>query len=189
MTYFYRTHTATLSGSVEKTERCFACSSTFCYEVRRTVAGGGHSPFGLTDAGAAAAAERRARDKLRITLEDAIEPVPCPVCGVFQPHMIAEIRRVVRSKDYDPNSFARERISEPIQTAWRRALAANNIEAYQAFAQVWPTHAHFAKAQIRELRFPVARKLLSYLFRVLWGAVALAAIVLSTLAFVGPHLH
>jgi len=86
--YFYRTYTATVSGSITRRERCAGCSSVFGYEIRRIAAGGGHSAFWLNNAGAEVSAESRARANLKRALDEAIEPVHRPMCGIFQPNMV-----------------------------------------------------------------------------------------------------
>jgi hypothetical protein len=185
--YFYRTYTATVSGSHERVERCAGCSSVFRYSIRRTVQGGGHSAFGLANAAAAVVADRRAREKLRQELDEAIEPVSCPVCGIFQPSMVDVLGKRI-GRGYEPNEYALQRIAVPAEAAWRAACAANTVDSYKTFAKVWPTYDQLAETRLRELRHPMLRKLLSGVFYAVWGAVALAAVGMMALGLFGRYL-
>jgi hypothetical protein len=80
--YFWRDYRATVSGSTVKPVRCINCSHVFEYLLQRTAAGGGHSPFFLTNAGAAEKARQRARANLDRALGVGIDPVHCPACGM-----------------------------------------------------------------------------------------------------------
>jgi hypothetical protein len=132
--YFWRSHTATVSGSTRRRERCASCSCLFEYEITRTATGGGHSPFLLTDYTARAAAQQRAHINLSRALNEAIEPVHCPVCGIFQPNMVRVLRE--RHGDrYEPNKYASERIAAPMANAFRAACVANTIESYTKFRE------------------------------------------------------
>jgi hypothetical protein len=173
--YFYRTYTATASGSTTRRERCVGCSRIFEYTIAREVAGGGHSVFMLNNAGAAASAQERARANLVRTLDEAIEPVHCPTCGIFQPKMVQVLRKR-HGKHYDPNKYASERIAIPAESAWRTARAVNTKAAYVRFVEVWPTLDWQAKKQIKELRFPPhVRKFVSGLLWFGWTSLVLFA--------------
>src|SRR5258705_2251354 len=91
--YFYRTYTATVFGSAVRHERCAGCSTVYEYEIKREASGGGHSPFWSNNIGAEVSAERRARANLVRALQEAIEPVHCPNCGMFQPNLVQLLRR------------------------------------------------------------------------------------------------
>jgi hypothetical protein len=134
--YFYATHTATASGSRMRRERCTGCSTVFEYRITRQVEGGGHSPFFLNSAGAAASAKMRAHANLNRAL-DEVEPVHCPACGIFQPDMVQVLRQRY-GKRYEPNKYASERIAVPVATAWGLACEADSVEAYTKFMEVWP---------------------------------------------------
>jgi hypothetical protein len=166
--YFYRTYTATASGSVRRHERCVGCSCVFEYSITREVQGGGHAPFFLGGAGAAEDARMRACANLKRALDEAVEPIHCPTCGIFQPHMV-EVLRQRYGRQCKPNKYASERIAIPIRTAWRLACEANTVESYTRFIGVWPTWAWHAKQRIKELKYTDLRKV----FWIVWIAVAL----------------
>jgi hypothetical protein len=176
MLYFWRSYTSVVSGSTTRRERCVGCSYLFAYEITCEAAGGGHSPFFLNNAGAAAKAEIRARANLDRALNEAIEPVHCPACGIFQPHMVRLLRER-RGSRYEPNKYASERIAAPVADAGRAACAANTVESYTKFMEVWPTFSWHAERQIKELKYPpLLRKLVSGLFWLVWGALVLFVI-------------
>jgi hypothetical protein len=177
--YFYRTYTATASGSVRRRERCVGCSHIFEYVITREVEGGGHSAFFLNNAGGAASAQMRARANLNRALSEAIEPVHCPACGIFQPDMVQVLRQRY-GKRYEPNKYASERIAVPMATAWRLAREADSVEAYTKFMEVWPTNSpkrtlrsdHFfllqwyARQRIKVLKYPLyLRKIVQWYAR------------------------
>src|ERR1700722_9558592 len=83
--YFWKSHVATVTGSTERHVRCFNCDTVFEYHVIRTARGGGHSPLHLNPHGAAEDAKRRAWINLDRALQNTVELVYCPTCGVFQP--------------------------------------------------------------------------------------------------------
>jgi hypothetical protein len=78
---------------------------------------------------AAANAKMRARDDLARALNEAIEPMHCPACGIFQPEMVR--LRKWYGKQYDPNKYASDR-----STTY--ANAENTIEFYNQFMETWP---------------------------------------------------
>jgi hypothetical protein len=181
--YFYRTHTAKVTGSVTRRERCAGCSRIFEYPITRTVRGGGHSPFGLTDAGAAESAQMRGKAKLDRALKEAIEPHHCPFCGVFQPNMV-QILRQQHGKHYDPNKYAAERLAVPWHEAWPAASRTNTIECYKRLKEVWPTYSDYADRKIRAIKYPQhIRKLVSLtssvLFWIVWVAIIAFVIAVS----------
>jgi hypothetical protein len=180
--YFWRSYTATVSGSTTRRERCVGCSRVFEYEITREATGGGHSAFFLNNAGAAASAKMRARATLNRALNEAIEPVHCPTCGIFQPDM-ERVLRERRGKRYEPNKYASERIAVPVADAWRAACAANTMESYTKFMEVWPTFSWHAEERIKELKYPPhLRKLASGLYWVVWGAVVLFIVVIFAMS-------
>jgi hypothetical protein len=142
----------------------------FKYSITREVAGGGHSAFFLNNAGAAASAKMRAHANLNRALHQAIEPVHCPACGIFQPDMVRVLRER-HGKGCEPNKYASARIAVPAENAWRAACAANTVECYTKFIEVWPTLSWYAEKQIKDLRYaPHLRKLTIW---AVWGAAAL----------------
>lgn|SRR5262249_32988305 len=168
--YFYRTYTATASGSIRKRERCVGCSRTFEYTIRREVEGGGHSAFFLNNAGAAASAKRRAHANLNRALREAIEPVHCPACGVYQPDMVRVLRER-HGKRCEPNKRASERITVPAATAFEAALKTNTLESYTRFMEVWPVYSWYAKQRINEIKYPPYLR--KGVYWTCWGAAAL----------------
>ena len=174
--YLYRTYTSTVSGSAERRERCVGCSHVFEYKITRVAQGGGHSGFYLNNSGAAESAKTRARANLVRALDEAIEPVHCPTCGIYQPDMVQALRER-HGKRFDPNKYAAERIKFPAASLWRSACEINTKEAYNRFIEVWPTLDWHAKKRIKELRYPPhVRKLVASIGWMLWGALALCAI-------------
>lgn len=180
--YFYRTYTATVSGSTTRRERCAGCSRVFEYVIKRTAAGGGHSAFWLNNAGAAVSADTRARSNLQRMLNEAVEPVPCPTCGIFQPNMVAALRQQL-GKQCEPNKYASERIAIPAASAWRDACSANTVQAYRKFIEVWPTYSWHAEQRIREIKHPILRKVTSSIFWIVWGVVASFFLLLMVLSW------
>ncbi len=174
--YLYRTYTSTVSGSTERRERCVGCSHVFEYKITRVAQGGGHSGFYLNNAGAAENAKTRARANLVRALDEAIEPVHCPTCGIYQPDMVQALRER-HGKRFDPNKYAAERIKFPAASLWRSACGINTKEAYSRFIEVWPTLDWHAKKQIKELRYPPhVWKLVSRIGWVLWGALVIGIV-------------
>jgi hypothetical protein len=127
-------------------------------------------------------AESRARANLKRALDEAIEPVHCPACGIFQPNMVRLLRERLGRK-YEPNRYASERIAVPAANAWRDACAVNTIQAYNKFIEVWPTHSWHAQERIREIRHPLLRKVTSSIFWIMWGSVAFLFFLLMALSF------
>lgn len=183
--YFWRSYTVGVSGSTTRRERCVGCSCLFEYEITREAEGGGHSAFLLNNAGAAASAKKRALANLNRALAEAVEPVHCPACGIFQPDMVGVLREL-RGKGYEPNKYASERIAVPAADAWHAACAANTIESYTKLMEVWPTFSWYAERRIKELKYPPhLRKLASGLFWLVWGAVVLLIAVIVAIAIGG----
>jgi hypothetical protein len=179
MFYFWRSHTVTVSGSVTRRERCVRCSCDFYYKITREVAGGGHSPFLLDKAGAVASAKKRAHSNLDSALKEAIEPVHCPACGIYQPEMVRVLREE-HGQHYDPNKYASARIAAPAADAWRAACAANTVERYTKLIDVWPTLSWHAEKQIKDLRYPPRLRELT-----MWAAWSTAVLVIIGAVFIG----
>jgi hypothetical protein len=113
----------------------------------------------------------RARANLDRELDEAIEPVHCPSCGIYQPDMV-RVLRGQHGKHYEPNKYASERIAVPAANAWRAACEANTIEAYTKFKDVWPTLSWHADQQIKEIKYPPhVRKLVASFGWIVWGAL------------------
>src|SRR6266566_4721510 len=124
--YFWRQYEASVSGSTKKRVPCVGCSYVFDYEITREAFGRGDSPFNLSNTEAAANARKRARDNLSRALNEAIEPIHCVSCGIFQPDMV-RILRERYGKRLDPNKYASERIiTIPITEVIKKALRVAN---------------------------------------------------------------
>ncbi len=174
--YFYRTYTATVSGSATKHVQCCYCLHSFEYTITRRIQGGGHSSFMLNDFAASYHASKRARAKLVQALDEGVDPVHCTACGIYQPDMAHALRLRI-GRWLDPNKYAAERIRFPAVDLWRVACKVNTKDGYYRFIEVWPTLDGYAKKQIKELRYPPhVRKLVSSISWMLWGALALCAI-------------
>lgn len=78
------TYTSTLDISVRKQHACVACGSKFSYILSRNIKG-----TGGTEEAAVQNAQKLAVD----ALENDVDQHACPVCGVFQPDMVAKTRR------------------------------------------------------------------------------------------------
>jgi len=141
----------------------------------------------LNNAGAEVSAESRARANLIRALDEAIEPVHCPACGIFQPDMVRVLREQ-RGTRYEPNKYASERIAAPVADAWRAACAANTVESYTKFMEVWPTFSWHAEKQIKELKYPpLLRKLVSGVVWIVWGALVLFVIGIIAIVIASSH--
>jgi hypothetical protein len=186
MFYFWRSYTVALSGSTTRRERCVGCSCLFEYEITCEATGGGHSPFFLNNAGAAANAQKRAHANLNRALNETIEPVHCPTCGIFQPDMV-QVLRERHGTRCEPNKYAFERIATPVADAWRAACTANTVESYTRFMEVWPTFSWYAEREIKELKYPPRlRRLVSGLLWIVWGALVLFVITIIAI-FIGSE--
>ena len=78
-----------LSGTTVKEIVCAQCRTEYAFAVNRTVQGFGTSLYNADDEGAMKRANENARAKLKDALETAVELVPCPNCGAYQPDMVA----------------------------------------------------------------------------------------------------
>jgi hypothetical protein len=115
----------------------------------------------------------RARDNLNRALEEAIEPVHCPSCGIYQPDMARALQERY-GRRLEPNKYASERIAFPVRKAWSAACAANTIEAYTNFKDLWPTLSRQADRAIKQIKYPPhMRRLVASFGWILWGALVL----------------
>lgn len=90
--YFQKRFTAHVSGTIVRQVTCERCSFAFEYDITRTAAGYGISPYGVNDDGAARRAANHAERNLAELLAHAADPVPCPECGWLQADMVQESR-------------------------------------------------------------------------------------------------
>jgi hypothetical protein len=181
--YFWKTHTATISGETTRRERCEACANLFQYTISRTVSGSAHNSFGVFGAFARQNAEQRARDHLQRRLATAVEPVHCPRCGIYQTPMVQVLRRRLGSR-YNPNKYARDRITVTARDAWQAACSANTVSAYTNFLETWPAYREAAQDRIRALKHPRLKKWMTRLGWFAWGAIALIFAVAAVLSSV-----
>jgi hypothetical protein len=107
----------------------------------------------LDNSRAAKSAKSLARVNLLRALDEAIEPVHCPRCGIYQPAMVRALRER-HGKQFDPNKYAFARIAYPAADLWCTARAMNTKEAYITFMEVWPTLDKQAKHQLKQIRYP-----------------------------------
>lgn len=171
--YFWRSYTSEVSGSSTRRIRCVGCSRVFEYDITRVAVGGGHSPFLLDTRRAKEDARTRAHANLVQALQEAIEPVHCPVCGIFQPEMLRVLGERYGKrygKLYDPNKYALEQLAISPEEACRVACTTNTVEAYVKFKEVWPALSLYADEQIKEIKYPPRlRKLIAIFGWFLWG--------------------
>jgi hypothetical protein len=186
--YFWQRHEAWVSGSTKRRVRCVECSYDYEYEITREGWGRGDSPYSLSNTAAAANAKMRARADLARSLNEAIEPRHCPVCGIFQPDMVRLFRKQY-GKQFDPNKYASKRIigspgafaGSPFE-ALRAADAENTVEAYTKLMETWPYtlflyHAKQRIEQIEQLKYPpFVRWLRSHVWWIVWAVFFLLVI-------------
>lgn len=184
--YFYRTYDATVSGSTTRKEWCVGCSSAFEYNLSRTAVGGGHSGYFLNNLTAELNAKQRAKDNLQHALVEDVEPVACPVCGIFQPAMVTALRERV-GRRCEPNRFASERMAAPAAAAWNEARSLDTLHSRTRFGEIWPNYAWLATDRLREIRHPRLRRLRAIAFLVLWGALASLCVALIVLSILGDR--
>ena len=90
-------YTASASGATLKEVKCAGCGAEYFYHVERCAEGHGNSIMFLDNAGASQRAEAAAQKSLERRLAKAVELVPCPACGLYQPEMVAKARRQYRT--------------------------------------------------------------------------------------------
>jgi hypothetical protein len=76
-----------------KLVHCEHCQKEYVYKLERSATGSGTSMLFLNNRGASARAAAQAQDKLRRSLEEGADLVPCPACGYYQAHMLPLARR------------------------------------------------------------------------------------------------
>ena len=182
---------ATVSGTTRKRVTCFSCQASYEFDITRQVNGEGVSALFLDNKGAKKRAVRNARENLDEVLKRSQDPVPCPVCGMYQPSMV-EILRRKRGRRYDPNLYARQRAGTTDRAAWKKALSENTLEAYQAFIQIWPHSPLTIEAQVkvwktegrkREEEWTPATGMRSIIVRVVFAAAAFGCLFLLSWKF------
>jgi hypothetical protein len=91
---FWRQFKATQVGSITERVKCESCGAEYEYILTRQAQAQAISLYGLTDEAAASKAKNRAAAKLKQALARGTDPVPCPVCGHYQEHMLWAARRL-----------------------------------------------------------------------------------------------
>jgi hypothetical protein len=90
---FGKEYTSYTWGDVDKFVHCEKCGTDYVYTAFRDVAATAMSLYFLENQGASDRAQEKAQKKLERTLNQAVEPIPCPSCGHFQRQMVREARR------------------------------------------------------------------------------------------------
>ena len=80
-------------GDVLRSVDCEHCGTRFCYCAVRRGTGEAAAPFHVRTAQQHAQAEEDAQADLVAQLQTAIDPVPCPACGMLQGDMVRALRR------------------------------------------------------------------------------------------------
>ncbi len=136
--YAYRTYTASVSGAARRRVRCVGCAHEYDYVLQRSAYGGGHSAFFLANESASYKAKERAPANLAKALDEGVEAVFCPACGIYQPEMISSLKKQLGPK-CDPNKWASVRTTIPVQVAWREVQKTDTLALYNRFVEMWPT--------------------------------------------------
>lgn len=188
--YAYRTYTASVSGSARRHVQCVGCAHKYEYVLQRSAYGGGHSAFFLANESASYKAKERARANLAKALDEGIEVVFCPACGIYQPEMISLLKNQL-GPNYEPNKWASVRTKIPVQVAWREVQKTDTLALYNRFVEMWPTHHALVADRIWQLKHPTLvklKRLLGLGFWFIWGIVALAALTAFViLPFLATH--
>ena len=184
-----------ISHTVRRKVICFSCECSYEYDLTRESQGEGTSALFLDNAGAEERAINRAEGKAAFALAMADEPVPCPICGVYQPEMV-EVFSERFGRNLDPNEFAKQRAGTTDQKAWQKALAENTENAYSTFIKVWPHSSLTGNAQQKlyalesrrreEAWTPAARRR-SIIIRTLLVAVVFGGLAFISWKFGRPH--
>jgi len=188
--YAWTSHTATVTDSTTREVCCFNCHTSFEYQVTRTARGGGHSPFHLRQDRAAEDARRRAYINVALAIRDAIEPVYCPFCGVFQPDMVQELRRTIGTT-FDHNKYATERLEIPFHSAWQKAIQEDNPDAYRHFIEVWPSATQAVYAAQERIKYLTRSPLVAFIYThaELFAKIVWALIILTFIYFIVTTIH
>jgi hypothetical protein len=91
---YAQSYTSTMTGRVPKLVDCEGCQQKYVYLLERSASGEGTSFLFLDNDGAKERAQERAREELTYKLERACDPVPCPRCGWYQPHMVPKAKEL-----------------------------------------------------------------------------------------------
>lgn len=182
--YFWKSHTATVSGSVKRHVTCVNCGEPFYYVAKRVAQGGGHNPLHLNPRGATEMARKRAFINLDRALDGAIEAAHCPTCGIFQPEMVAYIRKEL-GKEVDPNKFANERLTIPFREAWNTANISDDVDAYNHFIEVWPNATGSVWAAKQRIKILTRTAVVAFAYKWAWPFAKILWMTLVVLLAIG----
>ena len=79
------TYTATLKVNCRKEHTCVGCGDVYSYALDRDV--------GASSTESAEAAQKMAKEKAAQIMQKAVDLHPCPTCGLYQPDMVAKLRK------------------------------------------------------------------------------------------------
>jgi len=85
-------YTATVTGSAMKHVICSHCGCEFVCQLKRQAAGEATSWLWLNNNGASYNARASATDALNNKLQNEIDAVPCPNCGMYQENMVRKLK-------------------------------------------------------------------------------------------------
>src|SRR5262249_36274356 len=75
-----------------RTVHCVHCGEQYLYDVRRDAAAC-QSTCSFADPGAAQRASDQAHQEVALQLREAVDLVPCPTCGGYQPDLLTVMKR------------------------------------------------------------------------------------------------
>jgi len=90
---FYIQTAVTVTGSTRKLVTCDGCGQRYQYVATREGWGDSLRPPFFFKERSQIKALQRAKKRLVARLEHAVDPVPCPRCGILQPNMVRPKRR------------------------------------------------------------------------------------------------
>lgn len=85
-------YTATMTGSAMKHVICSHCGCKFVYQIKRQATGEATSWLWLNNMGASYNAQASATDTLNNKLQNEIDAVSCPDCGMYQKDMVRKLK-------------------------------------------------------------------------------------------------
>ena len=153
------------------------------YLITRTGYGRGDSPYNMSNSEAAGNARMRAQANLIHELDEAIEPIHCPRCKIFQPEMVQLLYKM-HWKRYDVNKYASERVTIGPMDALLVAAREKTVASYTKLLETCP-HLLFASAyaknELKLMRYsPYLQWFVSHFWQILYGALILLIIGIVT---------
>src|SRR5437667_7281335 len=85
------TYSTTVTGFSTRAVRCADCGEEYLYDLRRDAAA--TEALGPANREARFRASDRAHLGLQRALQTAVDLVPCPTCGCYQPDMVAHLKQ------------------------------------------------------------------------------------------------